>query len=122
MTGKSNKTDLGAGARVLFLYPNERGMSTVPAAIAILSQLLKDAGHQTSIFDTTFYKFDDEISVGDTDETLTKSLNYRPVQDEDDEDLYFKKTTNSRISEPPFQTSDLILLRRRLRRPLSSVR
>ena len=31
-------------------------MSTVPAAIAILSQLLKDAGHVTSIFDTTFYK------------------------------------------------------------------
>ena len=64
------------GARILFLYPNERGMSTVPAAIAILSQLLKDAGHATSIFDTTFYKFDDEISVGDTDEQLTKTLNY----------------------------------------------
>ena len=26
----------GTGARILFLYPNERGMSTVPAAIATL--------------------------------------------------------------------------------------
>ena len=63
------------GARILFLYPNERGMSTVPAAIAILSQLLKEAGHVTALFDTTFYKFDDEIAIEDFDKVFTKSLN-----------------------------------------------
>ena len=92
------------GIRILFLYPNERGMSTVPAAIAILSQLLKDAGHETSLFDTTFYKFDDELtpegfSGEATDAVMTKSLNYRPVQDIDDEDRYFKKTTESAVED-----------------------
>jgi len=87
-------------ARILFLYPNERGMSTVPPAIAILSQVLKDAGHITSIFDTTFYLFDDEISIAGfnsekTDADMTKSLNYRPVAEDDDEQLYFKKTTGT---------------------------
>ena len=91
-------------ARILFLYPNERGMTTVPAGIAILSQLLKDAGHVTSLFDTTFYKFDDELTpesfAGEgTDAVMTKSLNYRPVAEEDDEEFYFKKTTRSAVED-----------------------
>jgi len=60
--------------RVLFLYPNERGMSTVPPSIATLSQILKDEGHQTGLFDTTFYKFDDEITVEDPDIVDTKII------------------------------------------------
>ena len=65
----NQKTDnVTGGARVLFLYPNERGMSTVPAAIAILSRILKDAGHITDLFDTTFYEFVDEIAIRDFDE------------------------------------------------------
>ena len=39
-------------AKILFVYPNERQMSTVPPAIALLSQLLKQNGHITDIFDT----------------------------------------------------------------------
>ena len=85
--------------RIQFLYPNERGMSTVPAAIAIMSQLLKDAGHVTSLFDTTFYEFDDEFSMGDTDDRFTKSLNYPPVQDIDAEELYLNKTTRSAVED-----------------------
>ena len=38
--------------RVLFLYPNERGMSTIPPSIVTLSQILKSEGHQTG---KTFY-------------------------------------------------------------------
>ena len=87
------------GARILFLYPNERGMSTIPAAITILSQLLKDAGHTTALFDTTFYKFDDEIAIEDFDATFTKSLNYKPVTDPGDEDRYYKKTTGSAVED-----------------------
>ena len=91
-------------ARILFLYPNERGMSTVPAAIAILSQVLKNAGHTTGLFDTTFYKFDDELAIAGfegegPDERTTRTLNYRPVLDADDEDRYFKKTTRSAIDD-----------------------
>ena len=33
-------------ARILFLYPNERGMSTIPPSIAGLSQILKNEGHK----------------------------------------------------------------------------
>ena len=86
-------------ARVLFLYPNERGMSTVPPSIAILSQVLKDAGHTTALFDTTFYKFDDEIALEDADLKKAKSLNFRPIRDVDDDALHFKKTTRSAIED-----------------------
>ena len=88
-----------AAARILFLYPNERGMSTVPPSIALLSQLLKDAGHCTALFDTTFYKFDDEIALDDPDLKKTKSLNFRPVRDIDDDDVHFKKTTRSAVAD-----------------------
>jgi len=85
--------------RVLFLYPNERGMSTVPPSITTLSQILKDEGHQTGLFDTTFYKFDDELSIEDSDKNTMEILTNRPVLDIDDEDLYFKKTTRSAVND-----------------------
>lgn len=87
------------GTRVLFLYPNERGMSTIPPSIAGLSQILKDQGHQTALFDTTFYKFDDELSIEDSDQVTMKTLTNRPVLDIDDDDLHFKKTTRSAVND-----------------------
>jgi radical SAM superfamily enzyme YgiQ (UPF0313 family) len=83
--------------KILFLYPNERGMSTIPPSITSLSQILKDAGHKTSLFDTTFYKFDDEITIEDSDEITQKALTNRPVLDRDDDDIHFKKTTRSAV-------------------------
>ena len=65
-------------ARVLFVYPNERQMSTIPPAIALLSQLLKQDGHITGIFDTTFYEFEDDIKLEDGD-NLTLAGGYRVV-------------------------------------------
>lgn len=85
--------------RVLFLYPNERGMSTIPPSIAVLSQILKDQGHETGLFDTTFYKFDDELAIEDSDEVDAKALTVRPIRDIDDDDLHFKKTTNSAVED-----------------------
>lgn len=41
--------------RVLFLYPNHRGNYMLPPAIGILSALLKQNGHQVSLFDSTQY-------------------------------------------------------------------
>lgn len=86
-------------SRILFLYPNERGMSTIPPSIAILSQILKDEGHVTGLFDTTFYKFDDEISIEDSDKVKSDALENRPILDRDDDDLHFKKTTKSAIDD-----------------------
>lgn len=86
-------------ARVLFLYPNERGMSTIPPSIAGLSQILKDQGHQTALFDTTFYKFDDELTIEDSDKITMVALTNRPVLDIDDDDIHFKKTTRSAVDD-----------------------
>jgi len=90
-------------ARILFLYPNERGMSTIPPSITTLSQLLKMEGHVTGLFDTTFYKFDDEIAIGDSDVITQKVLTNRPILERDDDDLHFKKTTRSAVLD--FETS-----------------
>ena len=75
---------------ILFVYPNERQMSTIPPAIALLSQLLKQSGHVTDIFDTTFYEFEDDIAIGA--QTREKHLQVRPITDKDDDDLHFQKT------------------------------
>ena len=67
------------------------------SSIAGLSQILKDQGHKTALFDTTFYKFDDELSLGDSDLVTNKALSNRPVLDIDDDDLHFKKRTRSAV-------------------------
>ena len=77
--------------KILFIYPNEREMSTIPPAITLLSQLLKNGGHTTDVFDTTFYKFDDEIAIGDVDKGAERSLQNRPVLNVDDDNLHFEK-------------------------------
>ncbi len=82
---------MSSKTRVLFVYPNERQMSVIPPAIAIMSQLLKDNGHVTGLFDTSFYEFEDNISVGDSDKQQTESLQARPITDKDDDDLHFSK-------------------------------
>ena len=79
-------------SKVLLVYPNERSMSTIPPAIALLSQLLKNNGHQTDIFDTTFYEFDDDISIEDGDKGSEYSLQVRPIADVDDDNLHFEKS------------------------------
>ena len=46
--------------RVLFLYPNARGMNMLPTAIAIFSSLLKQEGHECRVFDTTYWELPEE--------------------------------------------------------------
>lgn len=100
LTYKIKRKPNTESCRVLFLYPNERGMSTIPPSIAVLSQILKNEGHKTDLFDTTFYKFDDEITLEDPDIEDEKSLLNRPVlKDIDDDDLHFKKTTRSAVED-----------------------
>lgn len=83
-----------AKAKVLFIYPNERGMSVIPPAIAILSKLLKDDGHQTDLFDTTFYDFEDDISLKNADKNLENTLQVRPVEETNSKKIQKKKLTH----------------------------
>ena len=86
--------------KVLFVYPNERAMSTIPPAIALLSQLLKQKGHITDIFDTTFYEFEDDLALEDGDKGQEKSLQSRPILDVDDDNLHFKKKSHRSCRRP----------------------
>ena len=47
---------------VMFIYPNQDGIGYIPVGISLLSSILKNNGHNTSLFDTTFYS-----SNGDDD-------------------------------------------------------
>ncbi len=92
-------------SKVLFIYPNERGMSVIPPAIALLSQLLKNDGHKTDLFDTTFYDIEDEIALKDADENLEKTLQVRPIQGQETE----KKILQTITSNPSLDLRKKIL-------------
>ena len=61
--------------KVLFIYPNLRGMNMVPPAIALFSRILKDNGFSIALFDTTYYKTGDDF---DSDKEKEKNLAVRP--------------------------------------------
>ncbi len=63
--------------KVLFLYPNLRGMNMLPPAIAILSALLKRHGVESELFDTTYWRIPGEDNF-DSDKAKEKNLNVRP--------------------------------------------
>jgi anaerobic magnesium-protoporphyrin IX monomethyl ester cyclase len=68
--------------KVLFLYPNHKGMTMLPPGVALLSACLKNNGHQVRLFDTTSYN---SVTLGgvedtiDADETKSDRLNVRPA-------------------------------------------
>ena len=41
--------------KVLFIYPNHKGMNMLPPAIGLLTSCLKRHSHQVEVFDTTNY-------------------------------------------------------------------
>jgi len=61
--------------KVLFVYPNLRGMNMLPPAIAIFSKILKDDGFEVALFDTTYYKIGNDF---DSDKEKEKHLAVRP--------------------------------------------
>ena len=68
--------------KVLFLYPNHKGMSMLPPGVALLSACLKREGHSVSLFDTTSYDsvtIDGVRDVIDADESKSDRLNVRPA-------------------------------------------
>ena len=60
--------------KVLFIYPNHKGMNMLPPAIGLLSACLKRDGHTVQLFDTTHYN---SVKIGntvdDTDSDKSKS-------------------------------------------------
>ena len=62
---KGSQTSLGL--RVLLFYPNMRGHTMLPPAIALFSALLKERGFHVDLFDTTYYAvkgFSDNFDIG----------------------------------------------------------
>ncbi len=100
-------------AKVLFIYPNERHMSTIPPSIALFSQLLKNEGHTVGLFDTTFYELDDEIKLKGSDESKVDRLTIRPDERHYNKDTKFedsngKKTLSVRLT-PVLEKDDDVL-------------
>jgi len=61
--------------KVLFIYPNLRGMNMLPPAIALFSQILKNDGCEVALFDTTYYAGTDDF---DSDKVKERNLSVRP--------------------------------------------
>ena len=100
-------------AKILFIYPNERHMSTIPPSIALFSQLLKKEGHSVALFDTTFYELDDEIKLKGSDESKVDRLTIRPDErhyrkDTKVEDTNGKKTLTVKLN-PILEKDDDVL-------------
>lgn len=79
--------------KVLFVYPNLRGMNMLPPAIGLMSSILKGRGHTVRLFDTTYYeKLDEkEGAEADSDRIKTEKLMARPYKMPNEITL---KTTN----------------------------
>ena len=67
--------------KVMFIYPNYKGMNMLPPAVGLLSANLKREGHEISLFDTTYYdsvSIDRELDQADSDESKSDRLMARP--------------------------------------------
>ncbi|MFC1823052.1 B12-binding domain-containing radical SAM protein [Thermodesulfobacteriota bacterium] len=60
--------------KVLFIYPNEMMLNPPPVSIGILNAVLKDAGFEVALFDTTFYPTFSQTS----DKAKETNLQVRP--------------------------------------------
>lgn len=63
------------GIKVLFVYPNRETVLRIPLAVSILSAVLKKAGHQPILLDTTFTgkRFETDIQYSEKKGTVKKS-------------------------------------------------
>lgn len=58
------------GIKVLLIYPNPMMDNLIPIGVSLLSACLKQAGHQTKLFDTTFYDSGEEVGEHFREKTL----------------------------------------------------
>jgi len=66
--------------KILLIYPNIRGMNMLPPAIALFSAILKQEGHEVSLFDATDYPNPEDTNFN-SDKVKEKNLNARPFDD-----------------------------------------
>ena len=66
--------------RVLIVYPNLPLMMLVPVAVGIFTKIFKDQGYVVDLFDTTFYKDDEQLAA--YSEEREQMLNQRIVKSE----------------------------------------
>ena len=69
--------------KILFVYPNHKGMNMLPPGVALLSACLKREGHSVNLFDTTYYdsvEIDGKIDDSDSDASKSDRLMARPYQ------------------------------------------
>tara|TARA_B100000315_G_scaffold212344_1_gene209664 strand:+ start:47 stop:1612 length:1566 start_codon:yes stop_codon:yes gene_type:complete len=59
--------------KVMFIYPNHKGMNMLPPGIALLSACLKSEGFEVELFDTTYYDTIDGSTV-DSDKSKSDRL------------------------------------------------
>ena len=67
--------------KILFLYPNHKGMNMLPPAIGLLSSCLKMHSHKVDIFDTTNYEsveIGGKIDITDSDGSKSDRLMAKP--------------------------------------------
>jgi len=65
--------------RILLVYPNMAGMNMLPPALGLFTSILKSAGHEVALFDTTNYP---DLDNGfDSDKSKAEHLNARPFDD-----------------------------------------
>jgi len=65
--------------KILLVYPNLMGMNTLPPAMGLFTSILKAAGHQVALFDTTSHA---GLGTGfDSDKLKEQNLNARPYDD-----------------------------------------
>ena len=76
--------------KVMFIYPNLRGMNMIPPGVALLSSVLKSIGIQVRLFDTTAY-LSIEGKELDSDKSKSDRLMARPYKMPEDISV---KTTN----------------------------
>ena len=82
--------------KVLFIYPNLRGMHMLPPSIALFTRILRDNDFEVALFDTTYYKMEGQ---GNSDKEKERNLAVRPF----DESRLPLKTTD------PFEDIDKLI-------------
>lgn len=62
-------------SKVLLVYANSYMDNLIPIGVSLLSAVLKDAGHEVKLFDTTFYKTSEKTG----DQARVESLQIKPT-------------------------------------------
>lgn len=65
--------------KVLFVYPNHKGNYMLPPAIGILSAVLKNAGHEVKLFDTSYHNNFGNVAF-DVDSSKSDRLMTKPFE------------------------------------------